>query len=161
MFETFWAFVCCVKTTRHRKRESCRSLKLNFFLLTKKKNFFLSNCFFVSVIKVKPSMFNGGNGDRPPWKEEAAAGGGGPPVRPTITLPPRTDTLFNGGLSPGPMTLLSSFFSDGGDDCKSFSQLLAGAMMSPAAPPAGVLDSPGFFSPQVKILTHFYLYKCF
>ncbi|BFG16746.1 hypothetical protein CerSpe_030200 [Prunus speciosa] len=71
-----------------------------------------------------------------------------PPPRPTITLPPRTsfETLFNSGgansgpgfglaFSPGPMTLVSSFLSDG-DDCKSFSQLLAGAM-SPAARPPG------------------------
>ncbi|XP_027362354.1 probable WRKY transcription factor 4 isoform X2 [Abrus precatorius] len=78
------------------------------------------------------------------------AGGGEQPPRPTITLPPRSsasmDTLFNGGFSPGPMTLLSSFLSDG-DDCKSFSQLLAGAMTSPAAGAAGLLDSPAFFSP--------------
>ncbi|CAN1321424.1 Probable WRKY transcription factor 3 [Linum perenne] len=38
------------------------------------------------------------------------------------------------GFSPGPMTLVSRFFSDGGggDDCKNFSQLLAG-VMSPVA----------------------------
>ncbi|KAJ7943403.1 WRKY transcription factor [Quillaja saponaria] len=63
--------------------------------------------------------------------------------RPTIALPPRTsmESFFNGGtpgsgfgFSPGPMTLVSSFFSDN-DDCKSFSQLLAGAMSSPAAGP--------------------------
>ncbi|KAL0003774.1 hypothetical protein SO802_011335 [Lithocarpus litseifolius] len=75
-------------------------------------------------------------------------------LRPKITLPPRTsmETLFNGGgggsgggnssgsglglsglgFSPGPMTLVSSFFNDN-DECKSFSQLLAGAMTSPAA----------------------------
>ncbi|CAL0313639.1 unnamed protein product [Lupinus luteus] len=55
---------------------------------------------------------------------------GGPSRRPTITLPPRAsmDTLFNGGLSPGPMTLVSSFFPDNNDECKSFSQLLAGSM---------------------------------
>ncbi|XP_050375185.1 probable WRKY transcription factor 3 [Argentina anserina] len=62
------------------------------------------------------------------------------PSRPTITLPPRTsfESLFNNsgaggntGFSPGPMTLVSSFFSDG-EDCKSFSQLLAGAMLPPA-----------------------------
>ncbi|XVF43176.1 hypothetical protein PTKIN_Ptkin02bG0019400 [Pterospermum kingtungense] len=59
--------------------------------------------------------------------------------RPTITPPPRpfTEALFNGGpglmgFSPGPMTLVSNFFSDN-DEFKSFSQLLAGAMASPAA----------------------------
>lgn len=56
--------------------------------------------------------------------------------RPTITLPPRTsiDTLFT-GLSPGPLTLVSNFFSDNypDSDCRSFSQLLAGAMASPVA----------------------------
>ncbi|KHN37437.1 Putative WRKY transcription factor 4 [Glycine soja] len=58
-----------------------------------------------------------------------------PQPRPTITLPPRSgsmETLFNGGFSPGPMTLLSGFLGDG-DDGKSFSQLLAGAMSSPVA----------------------------
>ncbi|PPS17473.1 hypothetical protein GOBAR_AA03113 [Gossypium barbadense] len=59
--------------------------------------------------------------------------------RPTITPPPRlcTDALFNGGLgmmgfSPGPMTLVSNLFPDS-DELKSFSQLLVGAMASPAA----------------------------
>lgn len=59
--------------------------------------------------------------------------------RPTITPPPRpfTEALFNGGpglmgFSPGPMTLVSNFFADN-DEFKSFSQLLAGAMASPAA----------------------------
>ncbi|CAN1321422.1 Probable WRKY transcription factor 3 [Linum perenne] len=72
-----------------------------------------------------------------------------PSSRPTnITLPPRSfgEMMFaasgggggltpNGfGFSPGPMTLVSRFFSDGGggDDCKNFSQLLAG-VMSPVA----------------------------
>lgn len=57
---------------------------------------------------------------------------------PTITLPPRgaVDSIFSGsgfGASPGPMTLVSSFFSenDPDSDCRSFSQLLAGAMASP------------------------------
>lgn len=67
------------------------------------------------------------------------------PHRPTIMLPPRpafAETIFNNGpgtatglglgFSPGPMTLVSNFFADS-DDCKSFSQLLAGAMASPAA----------------------------
>ncbi|KAI9124443.1 hypothetical protein K1719_004365 [Acacia pycnantha] len=124
-----------------------------------------------------------------------------PPPRPTITLPPRPsmDAFFTGGLglSPGPMTLVSSFFSDTyrDSDCCSFSQLLAGAMASPLAlgarpsflpdnsttsedgakknlgfkqsrpmnlvvarsplftippglSPSGLLNSPGFFSPQ-------------
>ncbi|KAK1305581.1 putative WRKY transcription factor 4 [Acorus calamus] len=60
-----------------------------------------------------------------------------PPSRPaTITLPPRSDveSIFRGtGASPGPMTLVSSFFADNEHDseCRSFSQLLAGAMASP------------------------------
>ncbi|PON79605.1 WRKY domain containing protein [Parasponia andersonii] len=63
--------------------------------------------------------------------------------RPTITLPPRTsfESLLNGGgggpgvgFSPGPMTLVSSFFSES-EECKSFSQLLAGATASPATRP--------------------------
>ncbi|XP_024181230.1 probable WRKY transcription factor 3 [Rosa chinensis] len=59
------------------------------------------------------------------------------PQRPVITLPPRpsAEALFGGGsgASPGPMTLVSSFFSDSGCDSefRSFSQLLAGAMGSP------------------------------
>ncbi|KAK8472022.1 hypothetical protein PHAVU_002G091100 [Phaseolus vulgaris] len=86
-------------------------------------------------------MAGGGSGNRPPWKEAA-------PPRPTISLPPRAasmETLFNGGFSPGPMTLLSGFLTDGDDCNKSFSQLLAGAMASPVA--AAVHDSSGFFSP--------------
>ncbi|KAK9277266.1 hypothetical protein L1049_006805 [Liquidambar formosana] len=61
------------------------------------------------------------------------------PSRPTITVPSRSyvETLFAGGhgLSPGPMTLVSNFFSetDPDSECRSFSQLLAGAMASPAA----------------------------
>ncbi|OMO79363.1 DNA-binding WRKY [Corchorus capsularis] len=60
------------------------------------------------------------------------------PTRPTITLPPRPamDGLFSGGsgLSPGPMTLVSAFFSDpDSTENRSFSQLLAGAMASPGA----------------------------
>ncbi|XP_057759954.1 probable WRKY transcription factor 4 [Arachis stenosperma] len=107
----------------------------------------------------------GGNGERPPWK--AANSGGGveeqPPQRPSITLPTRggggggggsMESLFGGGFSPGPMTLISSFF--GGDDGnKSFSQLLAGAMASPtaAAGPSGLIDSPSalFSSSQVPL----------
>lgn len=57
---------------------------------------------------------------------------------PTITLPPRTsiDNFFTGtGASPGPMSLVSSFFAENepDNDCRSFSQLLAGAMSSPGA----------------------------
>ncbi|KAL9246352.1 hypothetical protein vseg_019898 [Gypsophila vaccaria] len=62
--------------------------------------------------------------------------------RPTLTLPPRSgmEALFTGsgfGLSPGPMTLVSNFFSDHDSDSGfgSFSQLLAGAMSSPRPPP--------------------------
>uniref|UniRef100_A0A2P2LK96 Uncharacterized protein WRKY transcription factor 06 n=1 Tax=Rhizophora mucronata TaxID=61149 RepID=A0A2P2LK96_RHIMU len=63
-----------------------------------------------------------------------ARGAQPPPARPTITLPPRPsmDALFTGGFSPGPMTLVSSFFSDSYQDA-SFSQLLA--MASPLPRP--------------------------
>ncbi|CAN0896490.1 Probable WRKY transcription factor 3 [Linum grandiflorum] len=98
----------------------------------------------------------------------------------TISLPPRSfggeSTMFTGGgfgFSPGPMSLVSSFFSDG-EDNKSFSQLLAGVMspvavasnkgekgsanssvappppaasmfmVPPGISPATLLDSPGF-----------------
>lgn len=122
----------------------------------------------------------GGIGDQPP----SSAPPGAPP-RPTIALPPRTsmDVLFNGGpsgggfgFSPGPMTLVSSFFNEN-EDFKSFSQLLAGAMASPVAAeqkdssgvggagfkptftvpaglsPAGLLDSPGLFAASQVHLT--------
>ncbi|RAL40861.1 hypothetical protein DM860_008559 [Cuscuta australis] len=58
--------------------------------------------------------------------------------RPTLTVVPRAplDSLFSDGFvpgfSPGPMTLVSSFFAADSDAC-SFSQLLAGAMASPLA----------------------------
>ncbi|KAI3995455.1 hypothetical protein MKX01_006677 [Papaver californicum] len=64
-------------------------------------------------------------------------------ARPTsISLPSRStiENMFTGGgggggggatASPGPMTLVSNFFSDTDTDYKSFSQLLAGAMGSP------------------------------
>ncbi|KAJ4974703.1 hypothetical protein NE237_007877 [Protea cynaroides] len=60
-------------------------------------------------------------------------------TRPRIALPPRSsvENLFIGGAgsSPGPLTLVSNFFSDNDpeSDCRSFSQLLAGAMGSPLA----------------------------
>lgn len=74
------------------------------------------------------------------------------PLRPTITLPARSsmETFFPGGLgfSPGPMTLVSNFFSDDPDsDCRSFSQLLAGAMASPTALP----ESKPAFSPDSQV----------
>ncbi|PIN00550.1 hypothetical protein CDL12_26946 [Handroanthus impetiginosus] len=65
-------------------------------------------------------------------------------AKPTILVPPRgsMESLFTNGLgslgfSPGPMTLVSSFFSEQGPF--SFSQLLAGAMASPAAAKQGFL----------------------
>ncbi|CAL9151965.1 unnamed protein product [Musa hybrid cultivar] len=71
-------------------------------------------------------------------------GGAGVPPRPTVSLPPRPslESLFQGGVSgwgaweasPGPLTLVSSFFAeDSESECRSFTQLLAGAMNSPAA----------------------------
>ncbi|PKA57393.1 putative WRKY transcription factor 3 [Apostasia shenzhenica] len=58
--------------------------------------------------------------------------------RPFISLPPRSavEGLFRGGAveaSPGPMTLSSFFAEDPESECRSFSQLLAGAMASPTA----------------------------
>ncbi|RAL40113.1 hypothetical protein DM860_008253 [Cuscuta australis] len=70
-------------------------------------------------------------------KEGGSSRSAAPVQRPTITLPPRSSMesfLTSGfsGVSPGPMTLVSSFFSNG-DSQPSFSQLLAGAMASPVA----------------------------
>ncbi|KAJ8445510.1 hypothetical protein Cgig2_031323 [Carnegiea gigantea] len=79
-----------------------------------------------------------------------------PPQKPTITLPPRPglESLFIGsgfGLSPGPLTLVSSFFSPSeasdpysSSDCRSFSQLLAGAMASPGPTGSAEPDEVGF-----------------
>lgn len=56
------------------------------------------------------------------WERKMAKTGGA--QRPTITLPPRSsiETLFT-GLSPGPLTLVSNFFSDNDNypdsDCRS------------------------------------------
>ncbi|XP_047154152.1 probable WRKY transcription factor 4 isoform X1 [Vigna umbellata] len=77
-----------------------------------------------------------------------ADSGTAPHPRPTITLPPRpsAEAFFSaaGGASPGPMTLVSSFFgSDAAADCRSFSQLLAGAMASPMAFSATLADNSG------------------
>nr|WCL15188.1 WRKY12713 [Atractylodes chinensis] len=68
-----------------------------------------------------------------------------PSRRPSIKLPAGStiESLFTGGgssgpgASPGPMTLVSNFFSenDPDSDCRSFSQLLSGAMLSPAEIP--------------------------
>lgn len=60
--------------------------------------------------------------------------------------PPSTaaESVFNGGeavgYSPGPMTLLSNLLGNG-DEYKSFSEFLAGAMMDPT-PPRFFPDSP-------------------
>lgn len=84
-------------------------------------------------------------------------GGGGEDVatavtksRPTIVVPQRTSTesfFANGlsglGFSPGPMTLVSGYFSEQGPF--SFSQLLAGAMVSPIA------DKPGGSGKEEKV----------
>ncbi|XP_019195447.1 PREDICTED: probable WRKY transcription factor 4 [Ipomoea nil] len=68
------------------------------------------------------------------------------PSRPTtLAIAPRPplESFFNDGFipgfSPGPMTLVSSFFAD--SDACSFSQLLAGAMASPLAKPCLLEDS--------------------
>lgn len=87
-----------------------------------------------------------GNADRPPSSTSSPPSKSSAPPRPTIVLPPRStfETLFNGAggsgggpgvsFSPGPMTLVSNFFAEN-DEFRSFSQLLAGAMASPAARP--------------------------
>ncbi|CAA2975776.1 probable WRKY transcription factor 3 [Olea europaea subsp. europaea] len=69
-------------------------------------------------------------------------------IRPMITLPPRSsmENYFIGesGASPGPITLVSSFFTENEPetDFRSFSQLLAGAMASPTAVPNVRRDFP-------------------
>ncbi|XP_008787093.2 probable WRKY transcription factor 4 [Phoenix dactylifera] len=77
----------------------------------------------------------------------AAAPRAGQPPRPTISLPPRAayESLFHGGaaggggpseVSPGPLTLVSSFFAEDSDsEFRSFTQLLQGAMNSPVGVP--------------------------
>ncbi|URD96429.1 WRKY transcription factor [Musa troglodytarum] len=71
-------------------------------------------------------------------------GGAGAPPRPTVSLPPRPslESVFQGGgscwgaceASPDPLMLVSSFFAeDSESECRSFAQLLAGAMTSPVA----------------------------
>ncbi|XP_068654739.1 probable WRKY transcription factor 4 isoform X2 [Aristolochia californica] len=72
-------------------------------------------------------------------ENDGAASKTAAPPRPTISLPSRSafESIFTRGAdtSPGPMTLVSSFFSenDPESECRSFSQLLAGAMASPGA----------------------------
>ncbi|KAI3763670.1 hypothetical protein L2E82_13664 [Cichorium intybus] len=70
-----------------------------------------------------------------------------PYLPPKISIPASStvENLFAGGgggaeASPGPMTLISNFFSenDRESDYRSFSQLLAGAMSSPAQVPGSV-----------------------
>ncbi|KAG1347858.1 putative WRKY transcription factor 4 [Cocos nucifera] len=77
-----------------------------------------------------------------------------PPPQPTIALPhwSSMEGLFRGSgaadVSPGPMTLVSSFFAEDPDsEYRCLSQLLAGAIDSPVAPPpsrppAGQLAAP-------------------
>ncbi|KAJ0457372.1 putative transcription factor WRKY family [Helianthus annuus] len=87
---------------------------------------------------------NGGSAAPPPPPPQRRV-----PV-PPIALPPQSsfETLFTGGqipgFSPGPMTLVSNYFSDQYPDvdCRSFSQLLAGAMASPVSKisPASVVE---------------------
>jgi len=76
-------------------------------------------------------MLGGGNGDGEAAPPSTAA-------RSRTDLRPRasTESVFNcgdtAGYSPGPMTLFSSLFGDGdGDEYKSFSEFLAGAMVDP------------------------------
>ncbi|PWZ56234.1 putative WRKY transcription factor 4 [Zea mays] len=89
------------------------------------------------------------------------------PPRPTLALPPRSviESLFAAGAaetSPGPLTLAAALFPAAPSPAfhGSFTQLLVGAVGSPAVPsspspfavpprlsPATLLGSPGFFSP--------------
>ena len=136
-------------TTQGKKRK--KSCKVFFFCCFKVREKFET---FFHLLNYLTGMAGGGSGNRPPWKEAA-------PPRPTISLPPRAasmETLFNGGFSPGPMTLLSGFLTDGDDCNKSFSQLLAGAMASPVA--AAVHDSSGFFSPSQVLYFFLSLITC-
>ncbi|TKY58922.1 WRKY transcription factor 3 [Spatholobus suberectus] len=91
-------------------------------------------------------MVGGGNGEGEQAPPSTVA-------RPGSSLLPRAsrESVFNGGPAVGyghdPMTLLSSFFGDG-DECKSFSELLAGAMVDPTIPsPMPTFTLPPGFSP--------------
>jgi len=93
-------------------------------------------------------MVGGGNGEGAPHSTAA---------RPRSDLRPRAtaESVFNGGdtagYSPGPLTLLSSLFGDG-DEYKSFSEFLAGAMMDPTP--------PRFFPDSSTQVTHLICYIC-
>ncbi|XP_015946170.1 probable WRKY transcription factor 4 isoform X1 [Arachis duranensis] len=73
------------------------------------------------------------------------------PARPTITLPPRPSLesfLSSAGISPGPMTLVSSFFADDySPSPSSFSQLLAVTPSPLFTVPPGFSPSAFLFSP--------------
>lgn len=83
--------------------------------------------------------------DRRQQQQQSTKSSASATSRPNVILPPRNfaESFFSSssgrdsgsGFSPGPMTLLSSIFSDS-NDCKSFSQLLAGAMTSPNNKPS-------------------------
>ncbi|CAM0873347.1 unnamed protein product [Alopecurus aequalis] len=86
---------------------------------------------------------------------EASAGSGDgarrPPLRPPLSLPPRAaiESFFaSAETSPGPLTLAAALFPDMPSPAfhGSFTQLLAGAMGSPAAPSAGVPSPPSPFA---------------
>ncbi|KAJ1296654.1 hypothetical protein BS78_01G319000 [Paspalum vaginatum] len=96
----------------------------------------------------------------------AAGDGARRPPRPTLALPPRSavDSLFAAGASPGPLTVAAAHFPDAPSPAfhGSFTQLLVGAIGSPAAAapappspfsvppglsPTALLGSPGLFSP--------------
>ncbi|QHN83629.1 hypothetical protein HN51_060064 [Arachis hypogaea] len=73
------------------------------------------------------------------------------PARPTITLPPRPSLesfLSSVGISPGPMTLVSSFFADDySPSPSSFSQLLSVTPSPLFTVPPGFSPSAFLFSP--------------
>ncbi|KAL5209689.1 hypothetical protein ABZP36_005312 [Zizania latifolia] len=85
------------------------------------------------------------------------------PPRPTLSLPPRSADFAAAETSPGPLTLAASLFPDAPSPSfqGSFTQLLVGAMGSPAAAsappspfalppclsPTALLGSPALFSP--------------
>ncbi|VAH91668.1 unnamed protein product [Triticum turgidum subsp. durum] len=123
---------------------------------------------------------------------EASAGGGEgarcTPPRPALSLPPRSavESFFASGAtaasfaetSPGPFTLAAALFPDMPSSAfhGSFTQLLAGAMGSPAAPPSppspfavppglsptALLGPPSLFSPTVTppALLYLLLHQC-